>query len=41
MSEDHKTHDAELPDGSYFEHKAREEEKERQRAAMHSPIPCG
>ena len=31
MSEENKTRDEFLPEGSYFEHKAREEAKERQR----------
>ena len=39
MNEENKTHDAELPDGSYFEHKAREEEKERQRRRNAFPYP--
>ena len=39
MSEQNKTYDAELPEGSYFEHKAREEEKERQRRRNAFPYP--
>ena len=39
MNEEKKTHDADLPDGSYFEHKAREEEKERQRRRNAFPYP--
>ncbi len=41
MSEENKTyqHDADLPDGSYFEYKARQEEKERQRRRMMFPYP--
>ena len=33
------THDAELPDGSYFEYKARQEAKERERRRMSAPWP--
>lgn len=35
-----RTHDAELPNGSYFEHKARQEaaERERKRAAFPYPL---
>lgn len=34
-----KTHDAELPDGSYFEYKARQEAAERERKRRNVPYP--
>ena len=39
MSEENKTRDEFLPEGSYFEHKAREEAKERQRRRAAFPYP--
>ena len=39
MSEENRMHDAELPEGSYFEYKARKEAKERQRRRNAFPYP--